>query len=395
MKTRLPFLVLFFTITLTHLTGCGGISNSSGSPTSSNPTPTPSPSPAPTPVVSAASRFIYGIQAFESSIGYAGGQINSATGQVTSVGTPFNNSGLGQNIVVQVIADPQGRFLYALNFGASSGGGPIGTPGIAELQISRQTGALARVTGSPMAFPARRSGTLAIDKSGRFLYQPNAGVFDIYAIDQSTGLLTKTAGSSAASIGDFTTVSPDGRFLLNASDTMVEALSIDGAGNLTVASPPVLTGGAAIGTAGQLIVSLDNKFLYVLNQGSIGIFNIGSAGALTPVIGSPFATDQGESGFSITPDGKHLYIAFQQSSINFVKGFSFDPTANTLTPIPGAVISDNALTVTVDGSGKFAYITEAGKLSTFSIDPTTGNLTRQSQTAQPVSESPQSMVVVP
>ncbi|HXO38130.1 MAG TPA: beta-propeller fold lactonase family protein [Candidatus Acidoferrum sp.] len=397
MKKKLLLLVLFSTMTLPLLTGCGSVSNAGVSQPAPSPTPsTPSPSPAPTPVVSAASRFIYGIQTFESSIGYAGGQISSSTGQITSVGAPFNDSGLGQNIVIQLIADPQGRFLYALNLGASAGGGLIGTPGIAELQINRQTGALARVPGSPIMFASRRLSTLAIDKSGHFLYQPNAGVFDIYTIDQSTGLLTKTASSStAASIGDFTAVSPDGRFLFNASDTMVEALSIDTAGNLTVASPPVLTGGSAIGAAGQLAVSLDNKFLYVLNQGNVAIFNIGSTGTLTPVIGSPFTTDQGGRGFALTPDGKRLYVAFQPSGSNFIKGFTFDSMANTLTPIGGAVISDNASTVTVDGSGKFAFITEAGQLSSFSIDPASGALTRVSQTAQPISEDPQSMVVVP
>jgi 6-phosphogluconolactonase (cycloisomerase 2 family) len=396
MKTKLLFLLFFFTTTFLLLTGCGGISNSARNPTPTPANPAPSPSPTPTPVVTTASHFIYGIQAFESTVGYAGGQITAATGQVTSVGAPFNDSGLGQNIVIQVIADPQGRFLCSLNLGASAGGGPIGAPGIAEMQINRQTGALARITGSPIMFPARRFGTLAIDTSGRFLYQPNAGAFDIYTIDQSTGLLTKTANSStAASIGDFTAVSPDGRFLFDASDTMVEAFAIDGSGNLAVASSLVLTGGAAIGVVGQLAVSADNKFLYVLNQGNVGIFNIGSTGTLTPVIGSPFTTDPGGSGFALAPEGKHLYIAFQQSSTNFVKGFNFDPTANTLTAITGALINDNALTVTVDGSGKFAYVTEAGELSTFSIDPITGALTRVSQTAQPISENPQSMVVVP
>jgi len=392
MKTKLLFLVLFTTLTFTVLTGCGSVNGSVARP---NPSPNPSPSPAPTPAVSAATRFIYGIQAFESSIGYAGGQINSATGQVTSVGAPFNNSGLGQNIVIQVIGDAQGRFLYALNLGAASAGGVLGSPGIAELQINRQTGTLARIAGSPLVFPARRSGTLAIDKSSRFLYQPDAGVFDTYAIDQTTGLLTKIPSSTAVSIGDFTAVSADGRFLFNASNAMVEALSIDGSGNLALVSPPVLTGGAAIGAVGQLTGSTDNRFLYVLNQGNVGVFNIGSTGMLTPVIGSPFATEPGGTGFALTPDGKHLYIAFQSNATNSVKGFSFDPTVNTLTPISGAVVGDNALTIAVDGSGKFAYITEAGKLSTFSIDPTTGALTRVSQAAQPISENPQSMVVVP
>ena len=133
-----------------------------------------------------------------------------------------------------------------------------------------------------------------------------------------------------------------------------------------------------------------------MNQGNIAIFGIGPTGTLTPVIGSPFATDPGASGMSITPDGKHIYIAFQPDTTpDVVEGFTFDPVASTFTAIPGAIINDDARTVTVDGSGKFAYITENFQLSTFSIDPATGNLTRVSQTAQPISENPQSMVVVP
>jgi 6-phosphogluconolactonase (cycloisomerase 2 family) len=350
----------------------------------------------------AASRFIFGITVFESSFGYQAGVISN--GMVTPVGTDFNDSGLGQNIVPQLIADPQGRFLYALNLGASSFGIMFGTPGIAEMQINQQTGALTRVPGSPLVFPAQQAGLLAIDRSGQFLYQPNAGAFDIYSINQSSGLLTKILTSTAASLGFFTVVSPDGRFLFNAGNQLVEALSIGSGGSLTLVQAPILTGGSAMGLAGQLAVSADSRFLFVLNQGSIGIFNInsgnintgniGNAGTLTPVVGSPFPTDPGGSGFAVAPDGRHLYIAFQAAT-NFVKGFTFDPVANTLTPIAGAFIPDNALTVTIDGSGKFAYISEAGLLVTYSIDPVTGALTRVSQAAKPTSEGPQSMIVVP
>src|SRR5579871_3931683 len=117
MKTKLLFLILCTTTTLILFTGCGSVSSSSNV----QPTPTPlnpSQSPSPTPAANTPSSFIYGIEAFESDIGYAGGQINSSTGQVTSVGTPFDDSGLGQNIVTQLISDPQGRFLYSLNLGA-------------------------------------------------------------------------------------------------------------------------------------------------------------------------------------------------------------------------------------------------------------------------------------
>jgi 6-phosphogluconolactonase (cycloisomerase 2 family) len=351
--------------------------------------------PTPTPAATTPSSFIFGIVAFESDVGYAGGRINSTTGQVTSVGTPFDDSGLGQNIVIQLISDPQGRFLYSLNLGASSFGIQFGTPGIAEMKINRPGGTISNIQGGPLVFNSQLLGQLAIDKTGQFLYESDNGSFDIYAIDQTTGLLTPTTTPiTANSIGDFSTLSPDGRFLFNASDTAVETLSVDASGDLAVIQPPVPTGGAASGTVGQLLVSPDNQFLYVLNQGSISIFGIGANGALTPVVGSPFSTDQDETGFAITPDGKFLYVAFDVNNSNFVKGFAFDPATSTFTPIPGAVINDNAATVTVDGSGKFAYISENFKLSTYSIDQANGNLTLVSQTALPASDTTLSMVVV-
>jgi 6-phosphogluconolactonase (cycloisomerase 2 family) len=400
MRTKLLFLIFCTAIISPFLIGCGSVSNSGNSSQPASPTPTPissqSPTPTPTPTPSSAvpSSFIYGIEAFESDIGYAGGKINSTTGQVTPVGA-FDDSGLGQNIVIQLIADPQGRFLYSLNLGAFAVGMTIGNPGIAELQINQQTGALTRVAGSPIVFNSELFGELAIDGTGHFLYEPDAGSFDIYAIDQNTGALTKTTSVTAApSIGNFTTTSPNGRFMFNASNDMVETLSVDGNGNLALVQPPVLTGGSAIGVVGQLAVSADNQFLYVMNQGSISIFSIGATGTLTPVIGSPFVTDASASGMALTPDGTHVYIAFQGST-SVVKGFTFNSAAGSFTPIAGAVISDNATSVTVDGSGKFAYISENFLLSTYSIDPATGNLILVSQAAQPVSENTQSVVVVP
>jgi len=402
-----PFIVvLCLCITLAIFTGCGSVSGSSTvqptsspSPTASpnpspspsaSPTPSPSPSPSPTPS-GAASRFIYGITVFETDIGYEGGSVNNATGKVTPL-APFNNAGLGQNIVPQLISDPAGRFLYALNLGASSFGITLGNPGIAELAINQQTGALSAIPGSPLVFPDSRPGMLAITPAGTLLFQPDAGVFDVYSINPGSGLLTKVSSSTAASVGNFTAISPDGRFLFNSGDGNVEALSIGSGGNLTVVQSPIPTGGSAPGVVGQLAVSPDSKLLYVLNQGNIAIFNIGSTGTLTPVVGSPFTTAASAAGFALTPDGKHLYVNFQ-SSTNTVQGFTFDPVASTLTPIPNAAVT-NAISVTVDGSGKFAYITQPPSLTTFAIDPTTGGLTQVSQAPQPLSDSPQSIVAV-
>lgn len=405
---KLSFSVLCFVlgcVAFMLLTGCGSGSISGSfqpSPTPtpfSSPTPTPSPTatPTPSPTPAVASRFIYGITVFESSFGYQAAQISNGT--ITPIATDFTDSGLGQNIVTQLIADPRGKFLYALNLGASSFGITLGNPGIAEMQINQQTGVLTRIAGTPLVFPAQQAGMLAIDLTGQFLYQPNAGVFDIYSINQTSGLLTKVSSSVVSSLGFFTVISPDGRFLFNAGNPingnqLVESLAIASDGSLSLVQSPILSGGSSAGVAGQLVVSSDNKFLFALNQGSIAVFSIGATGTLAPVVGSPFITDGGGSGLAIAPDGRHLYAAFSTAT-NFVKGFTFDPVASTLTPIAGASITDNALTITLDGSGKFAYVTEAGQLVTYSVDPASGALTRVSQAAKPTSEGEQSMVVVP
>ncbi|HZU32158.1 MAG TPA: beta-propeller fold lactonase family protein [Candidatus Angelobacter sp.] len=392
MKNVQVFSIVFVSIGLLILAGCGGVSASS----TTQPSPTPvssSPSPTPTPTPSAsASHFIYGISVFETETGYEGGSINSSTGQITPLPTlSFTDAGLGQNIVPQLVSDPQNRFLYALNIGAGHGF-VLNPPGIVELQINQQTGTLTPVPGSPLIFTELgRQGQLAIDHTGHFLYQPNAGTFDVYTINQSTGLLTNT-GSTASSLGDFTTISPDGRFLFNADDTSVEGFSIDVSGNLTLVQPPIPAGSGS--RLGQLTVSPDNQFLYILNMENISIFKIGATGTLTPAVGSPFTIDHGGNSLSLTPDSKHLYIAFLNGITFSVKGYTYNSTASTLTPIPDAVITGSASSVNVDGSGKFAYVTESRMLSTYSIDPVTGGLTKVSQTTQPRSESSLSMIVV-
>lgn len=361
-----------------------------GSP-SPSPSPSASPTPSPTPAV-AASRFIYGITSFESDTGYEGGTINSTTGQVTPI-APFTSAALGQNIVPQLIVDPTGHFLYALNLGASSFGNTIGHPGIEELAINQQTGTLSEIPGSPLVFPQQRPGLLAINPAGTLLFQPDAGVFDVYFITPGTGLLAHRPSSTAPSLGAFTAFSPDGRFLFDAGNNDVETLSVDSNGNLMVVQPPIPTGASGSSPVGQLAASPDGKFLYVLNQGSISIFNVSATGMLSPVVGSPFATPAGGAGFTLTPDGKRLYVDFQ-STTNSVQGFTFDPAASTLTPIPNAVVN-NATSITVDASGKFAYISQGTALVTFAIDPATGGLTQVSQSPQPITDNPQSIVAVP
>ena len=400
MRNKAPFILFvisfFVVLVVPFSVSCGG-----GVTSAANPAPTPVPGT--TTGTLAPSRFIYGITAFEADGIYAG-QIDGASGSVTPLaGNPYANS-LGQNIVIQVPVDPKGRFFYMLNLGASSFGNVLGRPGIAAYQIDQANGGLTPVPNGAVVFPATRSGRLAIDGLGRFLYEPNVASFDLYSIDQGSGLLGSAARTTLAPVGYFIVASADGRFVFNAGNQvapgplgsgMVQAGSINQTtGQLTSAGTALATGGSA----GPMALSRDGMSLYVANttEGNIAVFNVSSTGSLAPAVGSPFTTSAGTVGMTVTPDGKFLYVVSTTSAIaSTVTGYAVNPLTGVFRAIPGAVV--DATTIAIDGSGKFAYITElmptSTQLSTYVIDPATGALVRASQTSRPISQEPLDVAV--
>ncbi|HKV95311.1 MAG TPA: beta-propeller fold lactonase family protein [Candidatus Angelobacter sp.] len=394
----------FAIVLLLAFTGCGSVG---GSATTNNPSPTPTPtppanSPSPTPTPASASRFIYGTPGFESGSIQAG--VIPSSGSVAPVaGSPFDE-GLGTPSVIQIVGDVKGRFIYVLNVEAIAVGMVIGEPGIAGFKINSQTGALSAVPGSPITFPLRNNNFMVMDGTGHFLFEPNglgdsaSTGFDVYAIDQNTGALTKTTSTSnAPPVGNFAAASTDGQFVFNAGNGLVEAFSIvSSTGQLAATGAPLSTGGSA----GPITVSSDGKFLYVANenQGTVAVFTIGAGGALSLVSGSPFAIDPGAESLELTPDGRFLYVAaFTDTATGAnqtVKGYAVNPAAGMFTPIPGAVVN-NVDSVTIDFSGKFAYISSPGSLFVYGIDPTTGGLTQLSHTTAPSSDDASDLVTVP
>ncbi|HET9283221.1 MAG TPA: beta-propeller fold lactonase family protein [Candidatus Angelobacter sp.] len=405
-RTQVPLFTLVLAIVLLlSFTGCGSVS---GSTKTNNPSPTPTPTPpanptpSPTPTPALASHFIYGTPGFETGTIQAG--VIQSNGSVAPVaGSPFDE-GLGTPSVIQIVGDVKGRFIYVLNVEAIAVGMFIGEPGIAGFKINPQTGALTAVPGSPIVFPQRNNNFMVMDGTGHFLFEPNglgdsaSTGFDIYAIDQNTGALTKTTSTSnAPPVGNFAAASADGRFVFNAGNGLVEAFSIvPSTGQLVASGAPISTGGSA----GPVAVSNDGKFLYVANsnEGTVAVFAVGAGGALSMVSGSPFAIDPGAESLQLTPDGKFLYVAaFTDTATGAnqtVKGYAVNPAAGTFTPIPGAVVN-NVDAVTIDFSGKFAYISAPGTLFTYSIDPATGALTQLAHTTAPSSDDASDLVTVP
>jgi 6-phosphogluconolactonase (cycloisomerase 2 family) len=364
------------------------------------PSATPTPTPAPTATPAPASRFIFGTPGFESGSVQAGAI--ALDGSVSAVaGSPFDE-GLATPSIIQILADPKSRFIYVLNVSAFAAGEVIGSPGICGFAINPTTGALTRVPGSPIVFPGDNRNQMAIDGTGRFVFEPNGFTsqgtgFNVYQIDPVTGSLTlSSATANAAPVGSFTAASADGRFLFNAGNGLVEAFAINASTGQLLIVPGTTT--STSGSAGPMVVSADSKFLYVANQteGTVAVFAIGSNGSLTSVTGSNFAIDNGAQFITLTPDGRFLFVAAapNNSLSQTVKGYAVNPVAGTFTPIAGAVVT-NVTTVTLDRSGGFAYISGVGSLTTFAIHPVTGALTSVSQAAAPSSDDANDIVAVP
>ncbi len=294
----------------------------------------------------------------------------------------------------QLLADPKGRFLYALDLGASSFGIQFGQLGISAFQINQNSGSLTPSPGQ-IVFPVQRFDHMVIDGTGKFLYQPDGSGIDLYSINQSTGQLTQvTASVPAPPVGAFSAASNDGKFLFNEGNGLVEVYSINSAnGQLINATTPISTGGSG----GPIIVSADGHSLLVANssQGTVAAFSVASNGTLAPLPGSPFTAGAQPQGMSLSPDGKFLYIAFQDNAgSSQVKGFLIDPAAGTFAAIAGATVA-NATSVNVDGSGKFAFVSQGQQLVIFKIDPATGALTAASQAPQPWSDIPDDVALTP
>jgi len=118
--------------------------------------------------------------------------------------------------------------------------------------------------------------------------------------------------------------------------------------------------------------------LYAYLFGAVAGFAINPiSGALTPVPGSPFASASYLSPITIDPKSKFAYIEAVVGGNGNILGFAIDPATGSLAPVPGTPSSGGSLfPVTVDTTGKFAYVPEpSGDVLAFTIDSTTGTLT--------------------
>lgn len=246
----------------------------------------------------------------------------------TGLLTPLLNSpfpGGGDTIVI----DPTGRFLYAEG----------GTPGfmLSASSLDAVTGVPTLLPGSP--FRVNGASPMVVDPSGNFLYYWTSQFWFTASIDFETGVPAPYDAITVPSPTDPITTSI-------AMDPLDRFVAIDGTNIL-----PVRPGLGNLGTpllpaptSGVSAFDPSGRFLYASvsycplgTACGPGVFQIDSAGTLTPVAGSNF----GISGFQsivVDPADRFVYVNSNNTSAGTaaVFGYTLDQTTGVLTPIAGS-----------------------------------------------------------
>jgi 6-phosphogluconolactonase (cycloisomerase 2 family) len=323
-----------------------------------------------------------------------------AVDAVTGVFTALAGSPCDSGDRVGVASDLSGKFVYATLNVDTPLPPPIGVVSsyVTAYAINSSTGSLAAIAGSQLKSGGMNVVDITVDPTGQFVYEANyGGGISAFTINSVTGGLTAVPGSpfptpppipgNNNSGVNSVTVDPTGKFLyaaLNGSNA-IAAYSINSStGALTtVVGSPFAAGSVPM----TVRVDPSGRYAYAVNQHSddISAYLVNSnSGALTPIAGSPFSSGGGSpTGLAVDPSGRFLYVT--NSGPNNVSAFSIENNTGILTPLAGAPFASGAgpWGAFVHPSGQFLYVTNngAGTISGYTIDSTSGALT-------PISGSP-------
>ena len=180
-------------------------------------------------------------------------------------------------------------------------------------------------------------------------------------------------------------------YVANQAENTISRFAIDSnIGSLAEILPRIDTGFSP----GALTMSADGNLLFVMNEVSdnIGVYTANS-GLLTQISGSPFSTLPSPAAMALTPSGKFLYVLI--SDPPSVAGYTVS-SSGSLQSIPGSTPTGmGPLALAVDPGEKFLYVANTldNTLSIFSINATTGALTKITNSPFITGTNPTSLTV--
>jgi 6-phosphogluconolactonase (cycloisomerase 2 family) len=295
-----------------------------------------------------------------------------------------------------------GRFAYVLTGVAPST--------VSVFAVDALNGTLTAIDGSP--FTSVTDGSdLAVSPAGTFLYvisdltDPSQSSLAVFALDASSGAVQAQVGSSYTIPGAFQlAMDPAGKYLYVATSGVgggsVYGFSIDAStGSLTSVAGSPFSGGYSRG----LRVDPTGQYLYVSNSqlGSVLAYSIGpTTGTLTAISGSPFPASGQPTAIAIDPSGKFLYDVnnvFLSGAVTGVYSYTIGSGSGVLSAIAGSPFGSGfPIGIAVDGAGTVAYVgDDANTLTAYSIDSTSGALTKINGSTITTATTPRTVVVHP
>lgn len=176
-------------------------------------------------------------------------------------------------------------------------------------------------------------------------------------------------------------------------------IAATGTASITVFNPEPGSGNSdtsaftiSTGAVGPISMAVDHtgKFAYVANSGSnnVSMYSINAATGVLTSIGT-IAAGSSPNSVTIDPSGKFAYVANGGDLVEAgsVSMYTIDATTGALTSLGPPVAADiDPLSVSVDPSGRFAYVANGGNssygygnfsgdVSMYTMDDTTGALT--------------------
>jgi DNA-binding beta-propeller fold protein YncE len=305
---------------------------------------------------------------------------NPAPGGGSSSTSTFTITTGGMDPQSIAVDQHTGKFAYVANTGCLDGY-------VSMYMINPTTGALASI-GPPVPVPDEGARSMAVDPFGKFAYVASWGEGDTggsvsaYTINATTGALMSTGtifGGAAGLCAPWSVVvDPSGKFVYVANEgcpspTNVSMFTMNATTGALTSIGTVVAGGRAISVA----VDPKGKFAYVASRsnppgsvGNVSTYTINApTGALTSIGTIAAGTDP--VSVAVDPTGKFAYVS--NSGSNDVSMYTIT-TTGALTSI--GTTTGGGGSIAVHPSGKFAYVSNsAGSVSVYTINAATGTLT--------------------
>ena len=212
---------------------------------------------------------------------------------------------------------------------------------------------------------------------------------DIYQINKTTGALTLTSTvpfsvPNAQVLPKMVKVAPNGALIFAAlgtgGDLVFTFNTTTGVALLSQTLAPISTQTSE----NSLAIDSTTSHLFIARSGVSGglaEYTIGTAGALTPVTGSPFAAGAQPLGVALDPTNTYAYVANGTDAT--ISGYSI--ANGVATPLTGSPYTSGASvkSLTLDKSGKYllaAAFAGAPDLTMYSIGATAAGVLNQTST---------------